>query len=271
MTEAISITELEDPRVAGYRNMRERDLRAEGLFITEGALLAERLLASRFVVQSLLVSADSEARFAALHGRAPLYVAPAALLRRITGFDFHRGVLGLGRRASFPDAAALVPSLLARMEGPAARLRLIACPATETAENLGLILRSAAAFGVHGVLLPAAGADPLSRRCLRQSMGAALALPLAESSDLPAQLRALRDSHGLQLIAAFADEGPHVVALESFAPPERSVLVVGNEFRGLDAEWLALCDHHVTIPITPGCDSLNVAVATGIFLHHLRI
>jgi hypothetical protein len=47
-----TIESLDDPRVAGYRNLRERDLRAEGLFITEGSLLAERLLQSRYPVES---------------------------------------------------------------------------------------------------------------------------------------------------------------------------------------------------------------------------
>jgi tRNA G18 (ribose-2'-O)-methylase SpoU len=61
-----------------------------------------------------------------------------------------------------------------------------------------------------------------------------------------------------------------VVPLDSFRWPARSVLVVGNEFHGLDEEWLALCDNFVTIPLAPNCDSLNVAVATGILLHHMR-
>lgn len=274
-----TITSLDDPRVALYRNLRERNLREEGRFITEGALLAERLLQSRFPVESLFVTEENAPRFAALlealpealpeNGAplcAPLYVAQAALMRQVVGFDFHRGVLGLGRRLPFPDLASLIVPMASTRE----TLRLVACPGTETGENLGLILRSAAAFGVHGVLLPHDGADPLSRRCLRQSMGSALSLPIARSADLRAELCALRSSLGLRLVAAVAEEGEAVMPLNNFAWPARSVLIVGNEYHGLDASWLAACDHLVTIPVAPGCDSLNVAVATGIFLHHMR-
>lgn len=284
------ILSLHDARVAGYRSLRERALRDEGLFVTEGALLAERLLESRFPIESLLVSAGSEARWCALAaGRAPLYVAEPALLRQIVGFDFHRGVLGLARRLPFPDAPTLARQIeqqAAQDEPPAGsaeflrRLQLVACPATETAENLGLIVRSARAFGAQGLLLPTDGADPLSRRCLRQSMGSSLFLPTARSHDLLRDLREMRRSLGLRLVAAVAGASPStegasgrhggaVVPLPNFIWPARAVLAVGHEYGGLDPLWLDSCDDLVTIPVAPGCDSLNVAVATGVLLHHM--
>lgn len=271
------IDSLDDPRIAHYRGLRERDLRAEGVFITEGALLAERLLKSRFATESLFIAAGSEARLVeelALHGRGevPVYIAEAALMREIVGFDFHRGVLGLGRRATLPNAASLVQQALESGD----TLSLIACPGTETAENLGMILRSAAAFGIQGVLLPEAGADPFSRRCLRQSMGSALTVPLGQSADLLSELVALKRNSGLELVAAVAagnaeNEGAgHVVkSLKSFVWPRRSVLLVGNEFHGLESGWLEQCDHLVMIPVADDCDSLNVAVATGVFLYEM--
>ena len=261
------IESLDDPRVAGYRNLRERSLRDEGVFITEGALLAERLLQSRFAVESLFVTLENAVRFAELlQSRAPLYVAEAALMRQIVGFDFHRGVLGLGRRLPFPNATSAIGHVLSSGE----RLRLLACPGTETAENLGLILRSAAAFGIDAVLLPHDGADPLSRRCLRQSMGSALSLPIARSADLLRELCALRRQCDVRLIAAVADDEEGVVSLDQFIWPRRSALILGNEYSGLEQAWLESCDYRVTIPLAPGCDSLNVAVATGVFLHHMR-
>jgi tRNA G18 (ribose-2'-O)-methylase SpoU len=264
-----AITSLDDPRAAPFRNVRERDLRAEGVFLAEGALLAERLLASRFPIESLLVAEASRADFTAqIPDSVPVYTAPAAVVREIIGFDFHRGVLALARRLPFPDASTLIENTLVESEAHTrGRLRFIACPGTDTGENLGLIVRSARAFGMHGLLLPENSADPLSRRCLRQSMGGSLAMPIARSSDLLGELRALKSSHGLRLVAAVAS--PQAQPLENFTWPERSVLVVGNEFHGLDESWMELCDFPVTIPVAPDCDSLNVAVATGIFLHHM--
>jgi tRNA G18 (ribose-2'-O)-methylase SpoU len=278
MHQVQNILSLDDPRIAAYANLRERNLRGEGWLITEGSLLAERLLQSRFPVESLFVTPENATRFAQLlQDRAPLYVAEPALMRQIVGFDFHRGVLGLGRRLPFPDVTALIEQITKREEKPSERLsflRLIACPSTESTENLGLILRSAAAFGVQGVLLPSDGADPLSRRCLRQSMGSALAVPIARSDDLLQELSELRRATGLRLVAAVAADNAsngqdEVIPLNHFVWPERAVLVVGNEYQGLSSQWLQQCDYRVTIPLASGCDSLNVAVATGILLHHM--
>ncbi len=285
-----NICSLDDPRVVGYRNLRERDLRGEGVFIVEGALLVERLLRSRFPIGSLFVSAGSEARFACeVQEKAPLYVAEAGLMRQIVGFDFHRGVLGLGQRLPFPDATTLVEQLSEAAATSGAPpgdtpcgdtpcgdtpLQLIVCAGTASSENLGLILRSAAAFGIGAVRLPADGADPLSRRCLRQSMGSALALPIARSKDLLEEVCALRQSAGLRLVAAVAgnsvEGNGRATPLSDFVWPARAVLVVGNEYQGLSSHWLENCDEHVTIPLAPDCDSLNVAVAAGVLLHHMR-
>jgi tRNA G18 (ribose-2'-O)-methylase SpoU len=261
-----NITSLDDSRINNYRNLRERDLRAEGVFITEGALLAERLLQSRFAVESLFVTAENAERYAdLLQGRAPLFVAEARLMRQIVGFDFHRGVLGIGRRLLFPDVISTLRQLASSQE----RLRLLVCPNTESAENLGLILRSAAAFGVDAVLLPVAGADPLSRRCLRQSMGSAMSLNITRSDELLRDLSQVRDALNLHLVAAVADDAESVIALNEFHWPSRSVLVMGNEYSGLDENWLRHCDSLVTIPMAPGCDSLNVSVATSILLYEM--
>lgn len=263
------ITTLDDERVASYRNLRERRLREEGIFITEGALLAQRLLQSHFEVESLFVTEENAASFAEqLQNRVPLpplYVAKASLLRQIVGFDFHRGVLAIGKRLPFPDALSTV-SKTARS---ASSFAFIACPHTETSENLGLIVRSALAFGVQGLLLSNDGADPLSRRCLRQSMGGALTLPIARSADLLQDLVALRQSVGLQLVASVAQSDGTPIALPQFTWPQRSVLILGNEYQGLEKAWLEKCDFQVTIPLAPAHDSLNVAVAAGVLLYHL--
>jgi tRNA G18 (ribose-2'-O)-methylase SpoU len=263
------ITTLEDERVASYRNLRERRLREEGIFITEGALLAQRLLQSDFEVESLFVTEENATSFVEqLQNRVPLpplYVAKASLLRQIVGFDFHRGVLAIGKRLPFPDALSIV----SKTASSDSSFTFIACPHTETSENLGLIVRSALAFGVRGLLLSNDGADPLSRRCLRQSMGSALTLPIARSADLLQDLVALRQAVGLQLVAAVAQSDGRPIALPQFTWPQRSVLILGNEYQGLDKAWLDKCDFQVTIPLVPAHDSLNVAVAGGVLLYHM--
>jgi tRNA G18 (ribose-2'-O)-methylase SpoU len=142
----------------------------------------------------------------------------------------------------------------------------VVCIDIQDPTNLGTILRTAEAFGVAAVVLGGDGADPFSRRVLRVSMGAALQLPIAHSTDLASDLAVLRQREKMSLIAAVADSTGE--PFDGVDPPDRFAILLGNESSGLSPQWLDLCDRRVTIPMTPRADSLNVAVATGILLYH---
>jgi tRNA G18 (ribose-2'-O)-methylase SpoU len=142
----------------------------------------------------------------------------------------------------------------------------VVCPTLDKPDNLGAILRIADVFGVDAVLIGGSCPDPLSRRVIRVSMGAALRLPAFVFEDLLGTVGQLRADHALELIAA--DAHPDAEPIGGSPRPDRLALLLGSEAFGLDADWLALADRRVTIPMRPGADSLNVAVAAGIFLHH---
>ncbi|MBM4144643.1 MAG: RNA methyltransferase, partial [Lentisphaerae bacterium] len=81
------IDSIDDPRVAPYRNLRDRTLRGESIFVAEGRLVTLRLLASTCAVQSVFVSEEYAAEFERVAaGRAPLYVAHESLLLQVVGF-----------------------------------------------------------------------------------------------------------------------------------------------------------------------------------------
>jgi len=258
------IQSLDDPRVAAYRNLRDRTLRGEEIFVTEGPLVTRRLLASRYEAESVLVAERFADEFETLvAGRTPLYVAGVPLLRQIVGFPFHQGVLAAGRRpqpARFDD--------LLRGKEAAAGLTLLACPEITKPENMGLVFRTAAALGIDGVLLGSRSCDPFSRRSLRGSMGGALQVPFVKSADFLADLRRLKEEWQFQLFAAVVDE--QAERLSEVRWPSRAGIVLGNEFAGLEAPVLALCDRRVTIPMQPGMDSLNLGAAAAIFAYARR-
>jgi tRNA G18 (ribose-2'-O)-methylase SpoU len=158
------------------------------------------------------------------------------------------------------DLAELMAAL------PAGPSCVVVCPAVTKPENLGLLFRSAAAFGVRGVVLGQGCCDPLSRRCVRVSMGAVLEVPFTRTDDVPGDLRALRENWGFERIATVLDAT--AVPLDTLAPSSRTALVFGNEFDGLTPAWLAECDRRVIIPMSQSVDSLNLGVAAGIFIHH---
>ncbi|MBW3597028.1 MAG: RNA methyltransferase [Planctomycetes bacterium] len=259
MSTRIPIASHDDPRLAPYRELvHSRDTRPSGLFVAEGEKLVERLLASSFEAESVLVAERLAERIAATAPpHVPLYVVSASLIRDVVGYNFHRGVMACGRRR-------LTLSVEDLIEPPEAPRRLVICPAPNDAENLGGIIRSAAAFGVDALVISDRSLDPFSRRVLRVSMGAAFTLPIVESRDLLADVRRLQSEGGIETFATVLEEAE---PLESVTPPKRWALVFGGEGDGLSSEWTSACRHRVTIPMRHGVDSLNVSVAAGIFLH----
>jgi tRNA G18 (ribose-2'-O)-methylase SpoU len=233
----------------------DRNLRQEGLFVTEGRLVTERALRSTWPMGLVACVPQWRDCFASLTGgRCPLAVLPEQELAALAGFPFHRGVLGVGRRVPLPSPEAVAAG---------ARL-LVGLPEVNTSENLGAVFRSASALGAHGILLGGRAGDPLSRRALKSSAGSLFSFPFAESAELAGTLRGLREG-GWRIAGAVTDPRGQDVA--TYQPAERTLLLFGNEADGLAAEYLALCDDLVTIPMARDVDSLNLAVAAGVVLY----
>jgi tRNA G18 (ribose-2'-O)-methylase SpoU len=256
----------DDPRLAPYRDLRDPALRrAAGLFAVESRLLVRRLLeGGRFRVRSVLLTGamlDDLAPLLAGVRDAAVLVADHVTIRSVVGFDFHRGCMALAERAAGPTLDAVLAA--------SPRLVVIGEQLADH-DNVGALLRNAWAFGADAVLLGPGSADPFSRKAIRVSAGAALALPVVALADRPADLARLRAA-GLTVLALVA--APDAVPLDALGRerplPPRVAVLVGNEGDGLSPGAVAAADVAVTIPMRPGVDSLNVAVATGIALHHL--
>jgi tRNA G18 (ribose-2'-O)-methylase SpoU len=251
----------DDPRLEPFRHMTDKELmHGQGLFVAEGEHLVRRLLSSGMEVHAILGEEDILARLAPdFRKTIPAYGGAKELIRKIPGFDFHRGVMALGVR----PAPRSLESIITKNDG---RLALVICPEINDAENLGAIFRTAAAFAVDGVILGPRCIDPYYRRTIRVSMGSVFTLPLVCSGNLQADLNILRERFQVTLIATVLHDATH--PLPDYGAPERFGLLFGTESQGLSAEWLAQCDVRLTLPMPAETDSLNVAVAAGIFLYH---
>lgn len=267
---ASTVSSIDDPRLADYAGLRDRDLRraAEGLFVGEQLLVVERMLALPGVTLSVLCSERLASRVLAVApDDVPVLVGSDPLLHAIAGFHVHRGVLAIGRRDRLPR-----PSLdeLAGAATPAASATprtLLACEDITHADNIGSLFRVAAALGAHGILLSPRCHDPLYRRCVRVSIGNVLGMPWRFAEQWPGDLDVLKQRHGFAVLGAALAAGAE--RIDRVEPPLRSVLVVGSEFGGLVAETAACCSRLVRIPMAAGVDSLNVAVAAAIGLDRL--
>jgi tRNA G18 (ribose-2'-O)-methylase SpoU len=125
------------------------------------------------------------------------------------------------------------------------------------------------AFGADAVLLSRDCADPLYRKAVRVSMGGSLLTPFAYLDGWPEAIERLRAADFATL--ALSTEARAIdlaeLGVETVAS-QRVALILGAESEGLDAETLAAVDWKVRIPMASGVDSLNVATAAGIALHH---
>ena len=259
----LPIVSIDDPRVAIYRDLPQQNLtRHSRRFVAEGDKVVERLIDSPYPVESLLVEEELADYFAArLSPETPIYVMPLPLLQATVGFRFHRGVMACGVRRAGPTTDAILEGAVNRETAT-----FVVCPDVQDPTNLGSIVRSAAAFGCGAVILGSKCADPFSRRVLRVSMAASLALPIVESYDLALDLQHL-SAAGFECVATVLD--PAAEPLSDFRRQQRTAVLFGSEGHGLADEWLAQCQRRITIPMHAGIDSLNVAVATAIVLWQL--
>jgi tRNA G18 (ribose-2'-O)-methylase SpoU len=259
----IFIDDPTDPRVAAYTKVRERDLVGrERRFLAEGEVVLRALLSrSRFSVESVLLS-ERRARpladvIRSVPAGVPVFVAAQEVMNGIAGFAIHRGVVAIGRRGALPSAAGLLNSC-----GP--HSLVLGLAGISNHDNVGGVFRNAAAFCVDAVLLDETSCDPLYRKAIRVSVGAALSVPFALAGSAENLLAHLTNA-GFESLA-LSPSGS--VEPSSIRRKGRTALLLGAEGPGLP-EHILQRSRSVRIAMADGFDSLNVATASGIALYHL--
>jgi tRNA G18 (ribose-2'-O)-methylase SpoU len=256
------ISSLDLPELTPYRTLRQHEEhRAAGIFVAEGDKVVARLLQSHFGVVSVLLPEKRLAEFEPLIRARPedvqVYVIEIAELEKLTGFPFFQGVLAVGKT---PRAESL-PSVLALASSPKL---LVAIDGLTNSENVGLVVRNAAAFGAHALIIDRTSASPFLRRAVRNSMGAIFKLPICETERLTDALGELRRA-GIHIIAAYPHTDRRTIA--DAALHGDCCIVFGSEGTGVAKDVLAACDEAVAIPMSNEVDSLNVGSAAAVFLY----
>ena len=263
----VAVDDPDDPRLAGFRDIRERDLRREqGRFVAEGTVVL-RVLArvhrgtGGFRAESVLVLENRLGGvadiLAGLPEDVPIHVAPRAVIDAVAGFPMHRGVLALGSCTQTAGTTAILERL------PPAAL-VVMGQAISNHDNMGAIFRNAAVFGADAAIFDGRSCDPLYRKAIRVSVGGVLEVPFAREGDIEANLAAAAGK-GFDMIG-LSPRGE--ATIDEIVPRPRTALVLGTEGVGLPKSVLGAL-RTVRIPQAPGMDSLNVATACGIALHRL--
>jgi len=258
----LDINEIDDERLAPYRAIREKDLVGrQHQFIAEGRVVLSVLLrSSQFETQSILVAANRLFGLMPLLEETqpccPIYCAPQSVIDKIAGFNVHRGILGIGKRnppLSFEEFLRWLPdnTLLPVVSG------------ISNHDNMGSIFRNAAAFGVDGVIVDQICCDPLYRKSIRVSVGAALIVPYTQGESIDTIIDSLFEFD----FDVFALSPSAVNTIDSVKRRKRTALLFGQEGEGLPFDVLDRVKG-LRIPIVSSFDSLNVATASGIALCH---
>ena len=254
-----------DPRLDDYRNVPDGELvRQRGLFVAEGRLVVRRLLVESSLVARSLMLTEAACRamteVLARRPAVPVHLVTQPVMDQVAGFNVHRGCLAIGAR----------PQPRHWQDAVTGARTIVVLERVSNADNVGGIFRSAAAFRVDAVLLDSATTDPLYRKAIRTSVGAALVVPFARAEPWPAVLDELR-ARGFATVALTPAPTAKTIRTVAKAIGGRPfALVLGHEGEGLTDLALAACEYRARIPITSHVDSLNVATAAAIALYECR-
>ena len=192
----------------------------------------------------------------------PLLEAPRSELDRVTAGAVHQGVALTLPPYDYADPADLVERAFQAGEVPL----IVALDGVTDPRNLGAVIRSAAAFGAHGVVVPERRSAGMTAGAWKTSAGAAARTPVAKATNLARALRAYQEA-GLFVIGL--DGRGDLDIAEARALDQPVCLVVGSEGAGMSRIVTETCDLVVRIPMVSSVESLNAGVAAGVALYQI--
>jgi len=253
----INITDINLPELKIYHQLRDNAFSADNSFIADSPKVVNKLLQGTIKVKSILATQAYYDEFGLLldsYKNATLYVVTKEVMQGIVGHKVHHNVMMHGIRPKETPLESLGDHIIMLDE-------------ISSTENIGAIARSAAALGVDSYLLPRQGPHPYGRRALRVSMGYVSTLKTHLYEDVFATLKTLK-SKGYTIFAA--EVLPESIPLSEVSVPNKWVLLMGHEGKGISKEVLKACDIIVQIEMIEGVKSFNVGVAASIMMYQFK-
>lgn len=260
---------VQDPQDVRLDPLRGLQGRVGGDIVVEGELAVMRALTSDMPVDLLVCTPGRVPRFQAhVSASVRCLQADKSVLKTVTGFAFHRGVLAVMPRPqgfSTPGQSEPPPGWVAKMRARGRSTTLLAQGLADPA-NIGAVVRCARAFAADLVIVDAKGADVFGRKAIRAAAGYTFSQPLWVSVELAAAARRLQLDLGAQVLAATPSGA---VDLREVKRASHTVVMLGNEGAGLPEDLCALADQRVAIGMAEHVDSINVASAAAVLLYAL--
>ena len=252
-----------------------------GLFIAESAKVTLRAVQAGYELTAMLIEdAQLNREAQELLSRfpdVPAYHAPSKEYLKISGYPMTRGVLALFRRKEScrPEPLHIIPGsfyagISKARKASLSRRRTAVLVEVGNPANIGSIFRNAAALGISSIMLSKGCCDPLSRRCLRVSMGCVFQVPWMMTGLPGEKIADMLRTQGFQTAAMALSDDSVSILDPSLKSAPRLAIFLGNEGNGLPEETIQACDAVVRIPMKEGVDSLNVAAASAVAFWELR-
>lgn len=187
----------------------------------------------------------------------PVLKMPADKLDKITKKN-HQGAIGFASEVVYQDIEAILPMLYEEGKTPF----IVVLDGVTDVRNFGAIARSAECAGADAIIVPAKGSAAINADAMKTAAGALDNIPVCRTNNLRETLKFLKNS-GLTLFAA-TEKANDFYYKNDFTVP--LAIVMGSEDVGIASHNLEICNAAVKIPMLGNIESLNVSVATGIFL-----
>lgn len=255
----IEITQIDDKRIAFYKSLRYTPkIHSENnVFIAEEEKVVVTLLESDIQVISIFGTKEYLDNHNDLISsknipETEIYFADIGLMKQIVGYSLHSGFLAIGRQpADVPVKNLTTP--------------IIILNSLANAENVGSIVRNAAAFGYKSIVADETSVSPYLRRAVRVSMGNIFGMDVHHCDSIIETLSQLKDLRIEIIGVEITDES---IPISNYKPIDKNYcLIFGSEGKGISSEVLELCSKVIHIPIAKEVPSLNVASSSAVILN----
>jgi len=255
------------PELEPYRTLkRPLEHLQKGIFVAEGEKVVFRLLNSAIRVFSLLLTEKWFEQFKTLLEQhidlLEIYIGEKQLLDTIVGHELHQAIMAIGKVPLKVTVDELIKQIELKKQYSCVLLDGIV-----NAENMGVIIRNCACFGIDAVIVLPNSCDPYLRRSVRNSMGNIFQLPIIYIQKAVDELKKLKQC-GVRFYAAHPASTSKDIREITFT--EKRCIVFGAEGNGISHEVLDLCDEFAAIPMKEGVDSLNVASASAVMMWEIQ-
>ena len=240
-----------------YHKLRENAFFEDNSFIADSPKVVNILLETGIQVKSILATHEYYDKFSDLISKkniTKLYVIDKKEMQEIIGHKIHHNCMLHGIRPKETSLEELGDNIIMLDE-------------ITSTENVGSIARSAAALGINSYLLPKQAPHPYSRRALRVSMGHITKLHVHVYDDIFSTIKRLK-INGYTIFGAEVTENS--TPLIDVKIPQKWVLLMGHEGKGLSQEVIDMCDEIVEIEMMDNVRSFNVAVAASIMMYQFK-